>query len=95
MIDEQAPQRRYSLREAFNALHWLATSGSRRLLPHDFPPWPTVYQQFRRWNDAGCFTAMVNDMRPIIRAAKARQTQSSAVILDGRTSLIFSDVLII
>jgi len=44
-----------------------------------------VYQQFRRWNDAGCFAAMVNDMRPIIRAAQGRQAQPSAVIFDGRT----------
>lgn len=28
---------------------------------------------------------MVNDMRPIIRAAQGRQAQPSAVILDGRT----------
>jgi transposase len=86
LIDEHSPQRRYSLREVFNGLRWLARAGSPwRLLPHDFPPWQMVYQQFRRWNDAGCFTAMVNDMRPIIRAAQGRQAQPSAVILDGRT----------
>lgn len=86
LIDEQAPQRRYSLREAFNALRWLARTGaSWRMLPNDLPPWPVVYQQFRRWNDAGCFEAMVNDMRSIIRAAQGRQGQPSAVIFDGRT----------
>ena len=55
------------------------------MLPHDFPPWAAVYQQFRRWSKAGCFEAMVNDMRAIIRAAKGRRGQLSAVILDGRT----------
>ena len=44
-----------------------------------------VYQQFRRWNDAGCFTAMVNDMRQLIRAKEGKKAQPSAVILDGRT----------
>ena len=49
LIDEQAPQRRHSLREVFNALRWLARSGSPwRMLAHDFPPWAAVYQQFRR-----------------------------------------------
>lgn len=86
LIDEQAPQRRYSLREVFNALRWLARAGAPwRLVPHDLPPWPMVYQQFRRWDDAGCFEAMVSDMRSIIRAAQGRRGQPSAVILDGRT----------
>lgn len=58
---------------------------ARRLLPHDFPPWEMVYQQFRRWNESGCFEAMVNDMRSIIRTAQGRKGQPSAVILDGRT----------
>lgn len=44
-----------------------------------------VHQQFRRWSDADCFEAMVNDMRSIIRFAQGRQGQPSAVILDGRT----------
>ena len=28
LIDEQAPQRRHSLREGFNALRWLARAGA-------------------------------------------------------------------
>ena len=86
LIDECAPQRRYSLREVFNALRWLARAGAAwRMLPHDLPPWAVVYQQFRRWDSAGCFEAMVSDMRSIIRVAQARQGQPSAVIFDGRT----------
>ena len=86
LIDEQAPQRRYSLREVFNALRWLARAGAPwRLVPHDLPPWAVVYQQFRRWEEAGCFEAMVSDMRSIISTAEGRRGQPSAVILDGRT----------
>lgn len=86
LIDEQAPQRRHSLRDVFNALRWLARTGAPwRLLSHDFPPWAAVYQQFRRWNDAGCFEAMVGDMRQIIRLGQGRHSQPSAVVLDGRT----------
>ena len=86
LMKEDAPQREHSLREVFDALRWLARAGAPwRLLPHDFPPWPAVYQQFRRWSGAGCFEALVNDMRSIIRAAQGRAGQPSAVILDGRT----------
>lgn len=86
LMDANAPQRRHDLREVFNALRWLARAGAPwRLLPHDLPPWQMVYQQFRRWDEAGCFEAMVNDMRSIIRVSEGRRGQPSAVILDGRT----------
>ena len=55
------------------------------MMPGDFPPWEAVYQQTRRWLDAGCFEAMVNDLRSVIRAAQGRKGQPSAVVLDGRT----------
>ena len=73
LMKEDAPQREHSLREVFNALRWLARAGAPwRLLPHDFPPWPAVYQQFRRWSEAGCFETLVSDMRSRLRAGQGR-----------------------
>lgn len=74
LMKEDAPQREHSLRELFNALRWLARAGAPwRMLPHDFPPWHAVYQQFRRWSAIGYFEAMVSDMRSIIRVGQGRQ----------------------
>ncbi len=54
LLPEDAPQRAHSLREVFNALRWLMRAGaSWRMLPHDLPPWPLVYQQTQRWLAAG------------------------------------------
>ncbi len=86
LMNKDAPQRRYELREMFNALQWIVRAGAPwRLLPNDFPPWELLYQQTQRWIQAGCFEAMVNDLRSIIRVAQGRRGQPSAVILDGRT----------
>uniref|UniRef100_UPI002AB22417 IS5 family transposase n=1 Tax=Paraburkholderia tropica TaxID=92647 RepID=UPI002AB22417 len=86
LMNKDAPQRRYELREMFNALRWIVRAGtSRRLLPNDFPPWEMVCQQTQRWIQAGCFEAMINDLRSIIRVAQERRGQPSAVIFDGRT----------
>ena len=42
------PQDSHSLREILNAVFYLLKSGCQwRLLPHDFPRWPTVYWYFR------------------------------------------------
>lgn len=86
LMDQSAPQRQHDLREVFNALRWLVRAGAPwRMLPNDLPPWEAVYQQSRRWLDAGCFEAMVSDLRSIIRVAQGKQGQPSAVVFDGRT----------
>jgi transposase len=82
LMDPDAPQRRYDLREVFNALRWLVRTGSPwRYLPNDLPPWPAVYQQTQRWLAAECFAAMADDLR----VAAGRDPQPTAVIVDGRT----------
>lgn len=43
------------------------------------------YQQTQRWLQASCFEAIVHDLCSILRVARQRQGQPSAVILDGRT----------
>ena len=86
LMREDAPQRDYSLRDIFDALRWLAHTGAQgRYLPGDFAPWPTVYQQSQRWIKAGCFEAMVHDLRHLLRKACGRAPEPTAVIFDGRT----------
>ena len=46
---------------------------------------PAVYQQWRRWQQAGCFEAIVADLRVLLRQAKGRRPEPSAAILDSRT----------
>lgn len=86
LMNEQAPQRKHSLREIFNALRWLVRSGSPwRMMPHDLPPWTAVQQQTQRWLQAGCFEAIAHDLRLLLRLAMQREGAPSAVILDSRT----------
>lgn len=86
LMREDAPQREYDLREVFNGVRWIVRTASPwRLMPHDLPPWPVVYQQSQRWIAAGVFAAMVHDLRALLRLAKGHSEQPSAVIFDGRT----------
>ncbi|SRR6266852_1482016 len=86
LLPEDAGQRTYRLREVFNGLRWLARAGAPwRLMPNDLPPWWVVYQQTQRWLAAGCFAALVDDLRLLLREAKGRNRQPSAAIFDSRT----------
>jgi transposase len=83
---EDAPQRDYALRDVFNAVRYVAKTGSQwRFLPNDLPPWEAVYQQMRRWIDARCFEIMVEDLRILLREFAGRKGQPTAMILDSRT----------
>src|SRR3954471_20451611 len=86
LMKENSPQRTHSLREIFNGLRWFIRAGCPwRMMPNDLPPWHAVQQQTQRWVRAGCFEAMVHDLRVILREAGERDGAPSAAILDSRT----------
>lgn len=86
LMREDAPQRSHDLREVFNGLRYIVKTGAQwRWMPHDLPPWTVVYQQGRRWLAAGCFVAIVHDLRTIVRLAEGRAPQPTAVICDSQT----------
>lgn len=87
LMNENAPQRDYPLREVFNGLRWMVRTGAQwRMMPGDLPPWEAVYQQTQRWIKWGCFEAIVHDLRELLRLAQGKAAQPSAAILDGRTN---------
>ena len=86
LLAEDASQRRYPLREVFNGLRYIVRTGAHwRMMPHDLPPWPVVYQQTRRWLAAGCFKTLAEDLRVLVRLSAQRRGQPTAAVLDSRT----------
>lgn len=86
LMDADAPQRDYTLREAFNALRWLVHTGAPwRYLPGDFPPWHAVYDQTQRWIKNDVFEDMVDDLRELLRVAQGKAAQPTAAIIDSQT----------
>jgi transposase len=83
---EDAGQRDHNVRDVFDAVRYVARSGCAwRMIPGDLPPWAAVYQQFRRWLDAGVFEALVADVQSIAREWAGRKGQPTAICLDSRT----------
>ena len=86
LLPEAAGQGEHSLREVFNGLRYVLKTGAPwRWMPNDLPPWAAVYQQAQRWLAAGCFDALADDLRAVLRRAQGRNEEPSAAILDSRT----------
>jgi putative transposase len=75
----------YPLREILDAIFYVLKSGCAwRLLPHDFPPWKTVYHFFRFWRLDGTWERMHAALRQRVRVRLKRNPQPSAAIVDSQ-----------
>lgn len=78
--------RQYPLREVWNAIFYQAKNGCTwRALPHNLPPWPAVWQQYRRWRDNGTLEAVHATLRGQVRRNAGRPSTPSATILDSQS----------
>jgi len=77
---------KYGARRILDAIFYLLRSGcSWRLLPHDFPPWQTVYSQFTSWRKQGTFKRMHDHVRSKLRVLLERASDPSAGIIDSQS----------
>ena len=78
--------RLHSPREILDAILYVLKSGCAwRLLPHDFPPWRTVYHYFRAWRLSGIWERMHAALRERVRVRLKRNPQPSAGIVDSQS----------
>lgn len=54
-------------------------------MPHDFPPWKRVHEQFRRWKRQGIFEKMNYEITKYNRRIIGRNEQPSASIVDSQS----------
>ena len=74
------------LREVVNAIFYRNRNGCTwRALPHDFPPWRTVYNYFQAWRGDGVWQAMNDALRRQVRLKEGREPTPSAGSIDSQT----------
>jgi len=73
-------------REIVNAIAYVLRSGCAwRLMPHDLPPWKTVYDYFRQWRLDGTWERINRALREKLRVTLGREAEPSAAIVDSQT----------
>ncbi len=73
-------------RRIVDAIFYVNRTGcSWRQLPHDFPPWDTVYWYFQRWAEDGTTDRIHDALRDAVRDADGRDPMASAGIVDSQS----------
>ncbi len=89
MIPDAAPggrPRKADKREIVEAILYVLRAGCAwRLLPHDFPPWQTVYYYLRRWEREGVWAKVHHTLIMIDRETEGREAPPSVAIIDSQS----------
>lgn len=84
--DPRGRPRKQDLRELLNGIFYLLRTGcSWRMLPHDLPPWQTIYSQFRAWKRQGYWEDVHRTLREFVRIGMGREPNPSALIIDSQS----------
>jgi putative transposase len=75
--------REHPIREILNAI--LRSGCVWQVLPHDLPPWQTVYHYFREWCKDGTWPRVNQVIRIELRVAAGREPEPSGGILDSQS----------
>jgi transposase len=78
--------RSVDMREIINGiLYILRSGGAWRMMPHDLPPWSTVYDYFRKWRSSGAWEHIHTFLREQLRVKIGRESTPSAGIVDSQS----------
>lgn len=78
--------RTVDMREVINGIFYVTRTGCAwRFVPHDLPPWGTVWYYFRRWRKEGVWQQMNDALRTQTRRAAGRKDSPSAAVLDSQS----------
>lgn len=86
LIKEPGRVPKWPRRDTVDAILYVVRTGcSWRQLPADFPPWQTVYGQFRQWQQRRVTERIVTLLREELRLAGGRDAQPTAGVIDSQS----------
>jgi putative transposase len=79
--------KKYSWREILNGIFYIVKNGCVwRALPHDLPPWETVYGYFRKFQKMGLWEELNCVIREQVRSKANKESTASLMILDSQSA---------
>jgi putative transposase len=75
-----------NFREILNGIFYVQRSGCQwEMMPHDLPPYSTVYSYFQKWQRKGLWQTMHDQVRQQLRTKLGRDEHSTVAIGDSQS----------
>ena len=85
-VSRRGHPRTVHLREVVNGILYVLRGGiTWRMMPHDLPPWGTVWWYFRKWRKDGTWERVEEALRPMVRESEGRDATPSGAIIDSQS----------
>jgi transposase len=85
-LSPEASYHKHERREIVNAILYVLRSGCPwRALPHDLPPYGTVFFYFRKWQREGVWDRVLEVLRMRMRVKEGRDPEPSAAVIDSQS----------
>jgi putative transposase len=79
------PQK-YTWRQILNGIFYVVKNGCVwRALPHEYPPWQTVYHYFSLFRQMGKWAELNRVMQEAVREGEGRKAKASVMIIDSQS----------
>jgi putative transposase len=73
-------------REILNGIFYVQRTGCQwEMIPHDLPPYSTVYNYFQKWQRKGIWQQIHDQVRQQLRTQLGRDEQSTVAIADSQS----------
>src|SRR5215208_3063780 len=78
--------RALEMRAVVNAIFYVVDGGIKwRMLPHEYPKWPSVYWYFSQWRDSGDWQRLPDTLRAQVRQQAGRHKHPTAGCVDSQS----------
>jgi putative transposase len=79
-------RRDVNLRDIVNGILYILRGGCAwRMMPHEYGPWSTVYDYFRKWRLSGLWENVNVGLRESVRLKAGRNASPTAAIIDSQS----------
>ena len=86
LANSRGHPRSVDLRQVINGILYVLRGGIPwRMMPHDLPPWGTVWWYFREWRLDGTWQRIHDTLQPRVREMEGREATPSAAIIDSQS----------
>jgi putative transposase len=86
LLPPKANNQQNSLRQIVDAAFYVdKTGGQWRALPHEYPPWPSVYYHFNKWSKDGALEMINTALCKADRRKRGRKETPTGALIDSQS----------